>query len=223
MPSALNRNQWSDAVRQHRSMRIAATPKPTSLEKRNWAERVPRQSTFTWRQRVELSRTRGTGGSRHRALVFTGTGKKSFRRKTGGMLKSNSQKGRDLTEAQRQSLPKTGHLVSKKGINATGWAYDHRAYLAKRRQAATKNITKSTEKKKGINAEKWHYDHQKAMASAKKKAGRMVKPTTHARTDRIKRVGKQATNQPSQPKTPQQPTATKKPQPVKAAAPRRVK
>lgn len=216
MNRPLNREQWAKAVAQRRSVGKSAPSFREAVGKRK-AQSQPTLSSLSWQKRIELSREKGLGGGRSRALVLAGKAGKR-QRKTGGMLKSNSRQGPDLTEEQRKSLPKTGHLVPKKGINATGWAYDHRSHLAKRHQSL--KASSGTEKK-GINAEKWHYDHEKAMADAKKSAGKMGRANTSVSAEKKRTQAEaMAKHQPRQPKQPTQPQSKAV---AKPPSPKRVK
>jgi len=235
MAEKLDRKQWADTVRQRRNgsepkrfteeIQKQKVNRPKSLSGKEWTKRVKLARTTTksggryralvkpsstnreWTERIELSRTSTKGGGRHRALAKPSGTKKG--RQTGGLVRSTIPRSRkEITEAQRQALPKTGDQVPKKGINAGNWTYDHRKATAARRNTTAAK----TGEKKGINAGKWHYDHQKAKAAEKQKAGTKG-PTTHVSAEK-KRTQKEAIakHQPKQPTQPKQPQAKPRPQ-----------
>lgn len=186
-------------MKNHRGKRFSAAD-TIEKQKASNPSQQPSLSALQWKDRVDLSRQQ-TGGGRNRALVKPSGKQKS--RQVGGMLRSTIPKGRkEISEKQRQALPKTGDQVPKKGINASNWGYDHRKTVAERRSRGTVGRDLKGEKK-GINAEKWHYDHQKAKkAEGTTKSG----PTTHVAAEKKKTQAEAiAKHQPKQRKKPVQP------------------
>lgn len=211
MSKKLNRESWAAAVKKNRALRVKGQTFVDQLARKR---KTPAKSLSgkSWQKRVSEIR-RASGGGRQRGLSKTSNGKKA--RQVGGMLRSSMQRQRSLlTEEQRKNLPKTGHEVPKKGINASSWTYNHRKVTEARRAKAAEQ--RDLNGKKGINSEKWHYDHQKAQSVGRGAKGR---PTTHVSAEK-RRTQKDAIakHQPKQPTPPERPRTRPKPQ-----APRQAK
>lgn len=208
MPEKLDRRSWAAAVKKHRGDQVSSKAFASQV-KRAKAPKPQNLSGLGWKERIKLAKT---GGPHYRAIGQPRGQRKG--RPVGGMLRNTIPRRRkEISENQRQALPKTGNQTPKKGINASSWAYDHQKTIAARRERAL--AARQSGPKHGINAEKWHYDHTK---SRRAKSANQKGPTTHVSTEK-KRTQREAIAQyqPKQPTRPKPSPAKVKPKvPIKA-------